>query len=112
MLFRSARNVLVVAQDHDHPWLLSDGLETTDSCWVSGEAPVSERPLGIKTRYRQPDGPGQFGQNTADGGFTLDFSEPQWAVTPGQSVVVYDAEVCLGGGIIKRAWSTKTTDAP
>ena len=107
-----ARNVLVVAQDHDHPWLLSDGVQTTDSCWVSGEPPVSERLLGIKTRYRQPDGPGHFAGPSDGGGFRLDFSQPQWAVTPGQSVVVYDAEVCLGGGIIKQAWSTRTTDAP
>ena len=106
------RNVLVVAQDHDHPWLLADGLETTDSCWVAGDSPVSEGPLGIKTRYRQPDGPGFFEGMRPDGGFGLSFTEPQWAVTPGQSVVVYDAEVCLGGGIIKRAWSTRTTGAP
>jgi len=105
-------NRLVVAQDHDHPWLLAQGLETTDSCWVAGEPPPQGRTLGIKTRYRQPDGPGALEQTTAEGGFRLAFSEPQWAVTPGQSVVVYDAEVCLGGGIIKQAWSSRTRGAP
>ena len=105
-------NRLVVAQDHDHPWLLAQGLETTDSCWVAGEPPPQGHILGIKTRYRQPDGPGALEQTTAEGGFRLAFSEPQWAVTPGQSVVVYDAEVCLGGGIIKQAWSSRTSPAP
>ena len=58
---------------------------------------------GSKTRYRQPDATTQLAQ--ADGTrFTLDCTaQPQWAVTPGQSAVLYDGEVCLGGGVIATA---------
>jgi tRNA-specific 2-thiouridylase len=52
-----------------------------------------------KTRYRQADAPCTL-VHAAGGAFQLDFSEPQWAVTPGQSAVLYDGEVCLGGGVI------------
>jgi tRNA-specific 2-thiouridylase len=95
-------NTLVVTQDHDHPLLMADGLATTDASWVSGRAPQTGRALGFKTRYRQPDASGRV--LGADGsGFEVSFDAAQWAVTPGQSVVAYDGDVCLGGGIIKRA---------
>ena len=55
--------------------------------------------LAAKTRYRQLDAPCRLTVKTADS-FSLSFAEPQWAVTPGQSAVLYDGEVCLGGGII------------
>ena len=57
------------------------------------------RALSAKTRYRQAD---MACSVQADGAsrFALDFLEPQWAVTPGQSAVLYDGDVCLGGGII------------
>jgi tRNA-specific 2-thiouridylase len=99
-------NTLVVTQDHDHPLLLAKGLATTDACWVSGRSPQpgQGQSLGFKTRYRQPDAPGQL--SVAEGsGFDVAFDSPQWAVTPGQSVVAYDGEVCLGGGII--SWATQ-----
>jgi tRNA-specific 2-thiouridylase len=91
-------NTLWVVQGHDHPWLLSSALTAGQASWIAGEAPASG-PLSAKTRYRQadvpcsvaPDGLLQFG---------LDFSDAQWAVTPGQSAVLYDGDVCLGGGII------------
>jgi tRNA-specific 2-thiouridylase len=98
-------NTLYVSQDHDHPWLMSDRLTTVDASWVCGQAPEPHRSLGFKTRYRQPDARGHLIRpvcglaGTAEG-FSVVFDEPQWAVTPGQSVVVYDQEVCLGGGII------------
>jgi tRNA-specific 2-thiouridylase len=92
-------NTLYVSQNHDHPWLISDSLATVDACWVSGHAPEVERPLGFKTRYRQIDAFGQLADATPQS-FAVWFDEPQWAVTPGQSVVAYDGEVCLGGGII------------
>jgi tRNA-specific 2-thiouridylase len=99
-------NTLVVTQDHDHPLLMADGLATTDACWVSGRAPQPGQALGLKTRYRQPDAEGRF-LGAEGNGFRVAFDAPQWAVTPGQSVVAYDGEVCLGGGIIERA-----TEAP
>jgi tRNA-specific 2-thiouridylase len=92
-------NALYVSQNHDHPWLMSESLATVDACWVSGRPPEVERPLGFKTRYRQSDANGQLMDATPQG-FAVRFNEPQWAVTPGQSVVAYDGEVCLGGGII------------
>ncbi len=98
-------NTLYVSQDHDHPWLMKDHLTTVDARWVCGQAPEPHRSLGFKTRYRQPDAGGHLVRpgcglaGTAEG-FSVVFDESQWAVTPGQSVVVYDQEVCLGGGII------------
>jgi tRNA-specific 2-thiouridylase len=58
--------------------------------------------LGAKTRYRQEDAATQLHKESASG-FTLQFPDPQWAVTPGQSAVLYDGEVCLGGGVIEAA---------
>jgi tRNA-specific 2-thiouridylase len=92
-------NTLVVTQDHDHPLLMADGLATTDACWVSGRAPHPGQAVGFKTRYRQPDAAGRF-LGAAAGGFEVSFDAAQWAITPGQSVVAYDGDVCLGGGII------------
>ena len=92
------RNVLYVVQGHDHPWLLSGSLRAQDVSWVAGQAPAAGE-YGAKTRYRQADAACRLGDATA-AGFTLDFVEPQWAVTPGQSAVLYDGDICLGGGII------------
>ena len=91
-------NTLWVVQGHDHPWLLTPRLRAQDASWVSGHAPADGE-LAAKTRYRQADATCRF---EADGGagFALAFTESQWAVTPGQSAVIYDGEVCLGGGVI------------
>jgi tRNA-specific 2-thiouridylase len=94
-------NTLRVVQGHDHPWLLSEQLGATDCSWVAGHAPAPGA-LAAKTRYRQADAACTLGAR-ADGGFTLHFSQAQWAVTPGQSAVLYDGEVCLGGGVIDTA---------
>ena len=95
------RNVLRVVQGHDHPWLLSPQLDADNASWVAGEPPAPGL-YGSKTRYRQPDSPAVLSA-AADATFRLDFPEPQWAVTPGQSGVLYQGEVCLGGGVIARA---------
>jgi tRNA-uridine 2-sulfurtransferase len=92
------QNTLWVVQGHEHPWLLSHELSAQDASWVSGQAPRATA-LAAKTRYRQLDAPCCLTVKTADS-FSLSFAEPQWAVTPGQSAVLYDGEVCLGGGII------------
>lgn len=90
-------NRLYVVQGHDHPWLLSASLEASQVSWVIGDAPTIHT-LSAKTRYRQPDMACQFtGNNTQ---FQLQFDQAQWAVTPGQSAVLYDGDICLGGGII------------
>ena len=93
-----ARNTLYVVQGHDHPWLLSSGLKARQLSWVAGTAPNAGS-VSVKTRYRQADVPATFGVLGSDG-MTLEFSADQWAVTPGQSAVLYQGDVCLGGGII------------
>jgi tRNA-uridine 2-sulfurtransferase len=94
-------NTLWVVQGHDHPWLLSATLDAGDASWVAGEAPQPGT-YGSKARYRQADAPCSLSAR-ADGTFHLEFLQPQWAVTPGQSAVLYDGEVCLGGGVIASA---------
>jgi tRNA-specific 2-thiouridylase len=73
-------------------------LTAQDASWVAGSAP-SAGLLAAKTRYRQADAPCTL-LPVAPGRFSLGFAQAQWAVTPGQSAVVYDGEVCLGGGVI------------
>ncbi|HET9822873.1 MAG TPA: tRNA 2-thiouridine(34) synthase MnmA [Burkholderiaceae bacterium] len=95
-----ARNALVVVQGHDHPALQYAALQADDLSWVAGCAPAPGR-YAAKTRYRQADAACTLNVDVA--GLALDFDAPQWAVTPGQSAVVYDGEVCLGGGVIAAA---------
>jgi tRNA-specific 2-thiouridylase len=96
---RMSANELVVVQGHDHPLLMRQSLQAGEASWVSGTIPASPSSHTAKTRYRQADAPCTLAR-AAQGGMAVDFSAPQWAVTPGQSVVLYDREVCLGGGII------------
>ena len=102
-----ARNALIVVQGHDHPWLLSNALVAADPSWVAGSAPDAGA-LAAKTRYRQADATCVFEADPtsgdgADATFRLRFRQPQWAVTPGQSAVLYAGDVCLGGGVIGAA---------
>jgi tRNA-specific 2-thiouridylase len=95
-----SNNTLYVAQGHDHPWLLSERLAAIDASWIAGHEP----PLGqysAKTRYRQEDALCAITAEQ-DNSFELQFRAAQWAVTPGQSAVLYQGDVCLGGGIIVR----------
>ena len=122
-------NTLWVVQGHDHPWLLSNGLVSQDMSWTAGRPPElaasqaftasamaaaysPARRLSAKTRYRQNDAacwltaaPRQSSLTELGdpGAVALAFDEPQWAVTPGQSAVLYDGDVCLGGGVIASA---------
>ena len=98
------KNILWVVQGHDHPWLQYEALVADDVSWVAGEPPPPGL-LAAKTRYRQQDAPCQLSYESpsAAAPFRLGFTDSQWAVTPGQSAVVYDGEVCLGGGVILSA---------
>jgi tRNA-specific 2-thiouridylase len=96
-----AQNILWVVQGHDHPWLLSPELDAADASWCSGSAPASGR-YAAKTRYRQTDAACSLASPHL-AHFSLVFDDKQWAVTPGQSAVLYDGEVCLGGGVISAA---------
>ena len=92
-----AHNTLWVVQGHDHPWLLSSQLQADDLSWIAGSPPPAGT-FHAKTRYRQQDAACHL--SWPDAQMQLDFPEAQWAVTPGQSAVLYDGEVCLGGGVI------------
>lgn len=93
------KNRLIVVQGHDHRALLSDFLQAMNLSWISGTAPHQNWVYAAKTRYRQTDAPCSISRIDALS-CQIDFAQPQWAVTPGQSVVVYESKVCLGGGII------------
>lgn len=95
-----ARNVLVAVQGHDHPALYARSLTAQDCSWIAGTPPPAGA-LAAKTRYRQADA--DCRHTPAAEGFALHFEQPQWAVTPGQSAVLYAGEVCLGGGVIEAA---------
>src|SRR6185436_6115437 len=92
-------NELVVVQGHDHPLLMKKTLAAADAAWVSGEAPNAPSAHTAKTRYRQADAACTL-SGVRESEIQVEFPAPQWAVTPGQSVVLYDGEVCLGGGVI------------
>ncbi|UXH78152.1 tRNA 2-thiouridine(34) synthase MnmA [Roseateles amylovorans] len=92
-------NTLIAVQGHEHPLLQSRSLVAQDLSWT--DAPPAFGGFGAKTRYRQADAPCAL--TPGEGQIRLDFAQAQWAVTPGQSAVVYDGEVCLGGGVIAEA---------
>jgi len=96
---RIAANELVVVQGRDHSLLLKNSLKAGAASWIAGAAPPERSSHTAKTRYRQADAPCTLAA-VRESDIAVDFPAPQWAVTPGQSVVLYDREVCLGGGII------------
>ncbi|MEE4144775.1 MAG: tRNA 2-thiouridine(34) synthase MnmA [Halieaceae bacterium] len=93
-------NVLLVAQGNDHPALFKSTLFTGEILWIAGSEPDLPLACSAKVRYRQADQPCTVRRE--GGVYRVDFDQPQRAVTPGQSVVFYQGERCLGGGIIER----------
>ena len=100
----TANNVLVVAQGHNHPLLMKRRLYASQLHWIAGKSPTIEKPLACQARirHRQPLQDCSLIILNQDG-CRVEFEQPQRAVTPGQSVVFYLRDVCLGGGIIERA---------
>ena len=94
------RNVLTVVQGHDHPALFTRSLVAAQLSWIGGEGPAAGADLSAKTRYRQRDASCRV-TGISEQTCAVDFESPQRAVTPGQSFVAYDGDVCLGGGIIE-----------
>jgi tRNA-specific 2-thiouridylase len=92
-------NALIVVQGHDHPLLMRNALKAEDASWISGDAPEAGSSHSAKTRYRQADSACVV-TRSEDDAIAVDFAQPQWAVTPGQSVVLYDGAICLGGAVI------------
>ena len=92
-------NQLVAAQGHNHPLLLNQQLTASQLHWIAGEAPAAEFSCQAKTRYRQTDQACHVSKQ-ANGSYKVCFDEAQRAITPGQSVVFYQDDICLGGGII------------
>lgn len=92
-------NRLIVAQGEDHPLLYSNGAWISQLTWIE-DAPSLNTQYGVKTRYRQPDQAAVITEIDDDKAF-VQFKDPQRAVTPGQSLVIYAADRCIGGGIIK-----------
>jgi len=97
-----ARNTLYVVQGHDHPWLQSHHVSVGDLSWVAGTGPAAGQACAAKTRYRQADAACTV-MGSEPHHLHLHFPQAQWAVTPGQSAVLYDGDVCLGGGVINAA---------
>ncbi|MEM1412662.1 MAG: tRNA 2-thiouridine(34) synthase MnmA [Pseudomonadota bacterium] len=103
-------NVLYAGQGHDHPWLLSTRVAANQLSWVTGTAPTPGARLSAKLRYRQADQACQLSSVDGDR-LVVTFDEPQRAATPGQSLVLYDGDECLGGGIIDTMNAPPITEA-
>ena len=99
-------NILIATQGHNHPLLFNDTLEASQLHWVSGTAPATAYACTAKVRYRQVDQACVIEQIEGDA-LRVRFTEPQRAITPGQSVVFYAGEVCLGGGVIDKTYNHK-----
>jgi tRNA-specific 2-thiouridylase len=96
-----ANNILLVAQGNDHPALFKTHLYAQDIFWVAGAAPELPLRCMAKVRYRQKDQPCTLTHSSGQG-YRVDFDSPQRAITPGQSVVFYLQDRCLGGGVIEQ----------
>ena len=92
-------NILIAAQGHDHPLLFSQRLTAVDIHWISGQSPEIPFKCHAKTRYRQSDQPCEI-VKSEDSIYQVSFEQRQRAVTPGQFIVFYQGDLCLGGGII------------
>ncbi|MGA8033713.1 MAG: tRNA 2-thiouridine(34) synthase MnmA [Casimicrobiaceae bacterium] len=101
-----ARNALIAVQGHDHPLLYRSDVDASDLHWISGKAPALPARYAAKTRYRMPDATCSLRAIDAAKGaggsrVRASFDAPQWAPTPGQYLVLYDGDTCLGGGVIE-----------
>ena len=94
-------NRLVVAQGHDHPLLFSQQLTANQLTWLSGKPQPQQFSCHAKSRYRQSDQPCIVILSDDQSSCRVSFEQPQRALTPGQSIVFYIADECIGGGVIQ-----------
>jgi len=106
-----ARNALVAVQGHDHPLLFRHEVDAIEMHWISGTSPALPARFGAKTRYRMPDATCVLRAAGGDG-WRATFDVPQWAPTPGQYLVLYDGDVCVGGGVIAASSAASTEGLP
>jgi tRNA-uridine 2-sulfurtransferase len=92
-------NTLIVVQSHDHPALYSNALICSQLHWISDVPPTFPLVCTAKIRYRQSQTPCHI-KLSSENKYYVEFANPQWAITPGQSVVFYQEKYCLGGGVI------------
>ncbi|MDE2092005.1 MAG: tRNA 2-thiouridine(34) synthase MnmA [Gammaproteobacteria bacterium] len=105
------RNVLMVVQDHDHPLLRQQSLSTDGLHWISGSPPAPQFNCTAKSRYRQTDQACVVTVVDAQH-CQVEFAQPQWALTPGQYVVFYADNECLGGAVINQVGSCTNVNMP
>ena len=98
-----ATNRLIVVQGHDHPKLFHRGLYAEQPHWIGGQAPELPYRYTARIRYRQSMQACRLERET-NGTYRVIFEQPQWAIAPGQAVVFYQNDVCLGGGIISHVF--------
>ena len=96
---RMEENELIVVQGHDHPLLSKRDVRVENMHWIGASTAAENRTYGAKLRYRMADAATQVIE-TAPSTLQLAFDAPQFAPTPGQYAVLYQGEVCLGGGVI------------
>ena len=103
-----SRNALIVVQGHDHPSLYQRAVAAQEMHWIAGAPPSATNlgRVGAKTRYRMPDARCQI-ELQSENRCQATFAAPQWAPTPGQYLVLYDGDVCLGGGVITAPMQTE-----
>ena len=96
------KNRLIVAQGHDHPAMLHNRLETNQINWINDSAADPDQNISItaKIRYRQSDQKCTLNK-IDETKYVVDFDDMQRAITPGQSIVFYQDDICLGGGVIE-----------
>lgn len=96
-------NELIVVQGADHPLLFKNCLNATAPHWINGSPPANAFNCHAKVRYRQADQ--ECCVEIVGAQLNIKFSTPQRAITPGQSVVLYKEDICLGGAVIERAFN-------
>jgi tRNA-specific 2-thiouridylase len=106
-----AQNALVAVQGHDHPLLYRSEVAAMDLHWIAGHPPRLPARLAAKTRYRMPDAACDL-RTQDDARMLARFDAPQWAPTPGQYLVIYDGERCLGGGVIDAPLTIAASQPP